>query len=70
MKVRPVGAQAVPYGRADTRKDTYDKAKSRFSQFCEKRLKSSSDTPCSLFTLLIRYIHSFLLHPEADTSHC
>jgi len=36
MKIRPVGAELF---RADGQTDRYDDAKSRFSQFCEKRLR-------------------------------
>jgi hypothetical protein len=40
MNIRPVGAQAVPCGWADTRTDKYEEANSRFSQFCERALKA------------------------------
>jgi hypothetical protein len=38
METRPVGAEMF---YADRRKNRHDEAKSRFSQFCEKRLISS-----------------------------
>jgi len=46
MKIRPVGAQAVPCGWADTRTDKYEESNSRFSQFCERASKA-------LVTLLV-----------------
>ena len=39
MKIRPVGAELL---HADVRTDRYHEANSRFSQFCECALKSSS----------------------------
>jgi len=36
MKIRPVGPELL---HADGRTGRHDEAKSRFSQFCEKRLK-------------------------------
>jgi hypothetical protein len=36
MKIRPVGAELF---HANGRMDGYDETNSRFSQFCEKRLK-------------------------------
>jgi hypothetical protein len=41
MKIRPVAAELFRAdGRAEGRKDRHDEANSRFSQFCEKRLKT------------------------------
>ena len=43
MRIRLVRAEVFHADRrTDGRKDEHDKANSRFSQFCEKRLKSAS----------------------------
>jgi len=39
MEIRPVGAELL---HEDKETDRHDEANSRFSQFCEKRLKSRS----------------------------
>ena len=44
MKIRPVGVELFC---ANRRTDRHDEANSRFSQFCEKRLKITKTVCCS-----------------------
>ena len=53
MKIRPLKAELF-------HADKYDDTHSRFSQFCEKRLKSKK-------LRYMWYVHMSVLHQQADT---
>ena len=64
MKIRPVGAG---FFNADGETDRHDEANSRFSQFCEKRLKTGEKSLGPNVTVhfnkasILCYVHSLRL---------
>jgi hypothetical protein len=57
MKIRPVGAELF---HADGQTDRHDEANSRFSQFCETRLKMTKSPTTHMLTI---FVHDFTKSP-------
>ena len=67
MKIRPVGAELF-YSLGQT--DKHDEANSRFSQFCEKRLKfSDAKFRVTAFWFSLLAVRVYLIWSEKESAY-